>query len=182
VVYDPRDPADVRTTEERNESDFATGLAMWPLLALLFLLPASVYAAFLWGGGYRAVRRTGWRAATVTVVPGAPFNQRRHAPDPYLRYQGRSEVWLRVLTTVSGGPGLNQAQRSPDLYVRYRDGSEIWLRAVTSAKRVTRFEDEPDRPVWVGGTGRNMMVRFPRPGKEPLAMAVRAKNERHPLS
>jgi hypothetical protein len=66
VIYDPADPARVRTADESNEDDAQLGFGVVPMLAALFGLPFSIGAAAGWRRRLRAVERTGWRRAGVS--------------------------------------------------------------------------------------------------------------------
>jgi hypothetical protein len=66
VIYDPADPARVRTADEPNEGDAQLAVGMVPVLAALFGLPFSIGAAAGWRRRLRAVERTGWRRAGVS--------------------------------------------------------------------------------------------------------------------
>ncbi|MEU0794953.1 DUF3592 domain-containing protein [Amycolatopsis sp. NPDC005961] len=66
VIYDPADPARVRTADEQNEDQAQLSVGMVPVLAALFGLPFSIGAAAGWWRRIRAVERTGWRQAGVT--------------------------------------------------------------------------------------------------------------------
>ncbi|WP_236793994.1 DUF3592 domain-containing protein [Amycolatopsis sp. GM8] len=66
VIYDPADPGRVRTPEDSNES---TGLQGLCIVAIIVASLLGLIAAMLsvgWFRRYRAVRRTGWQAVTVT--------------------------------------------------------------------------------------------------------------------
>lgn len=67
VVYDPADQTRIRTTEERNldtRSSWAPAVVLFA--AAVLGMPFVVMAAAGWRRRYRAVRATGWRAATAT--------------------------------------------------------------------------------------------------------------------
>ncbi|GLY42580.1 hypothetical protein Amsp01_086030 [Amycolatopsis sp. NBRC 101858] len=66
VIYDPADPARVRTADEQNENQVLLGSGVVPMLAALFGLPFSIGLAAGWRRRIRAVERTGWRRAGVT--------------------------------------------------------------------------------------------------------------------
>ncbi|WP_328458232.1 DUF3592 domain-containing protein [Amycolatopsis sp. NBC_00438] len=73
VVYDPADPAHVRTIDEQNEDQVQLGFGVVPMLAALFGLPFSIGAAAGWRRRLRVVERTGWRRADVSDVPEGRF-------------------------------------------------------------------------------------------------------------
>jgi hypothetical protein len=102
VVYDPADPADVRTVEERNENQYAVGFSVVPLVIALVAVPWSLLAAGRWRHRHRAVRQTGWRVAAVTVVPDYPVRRGRHAPDIHVRYDDGSVIALRAVSSTHG--------------------------------------------------------------------------------
>jgi hypothetical protein len=70
VIYDPADPARVRTADEQNEDQVLLGFGMVPVLAALFGLPFSIGMAAGRRRRIRAVERTGWRPAGVTDWEG----------------------------------------------------------------------------------------------------------------
>ncbi|MEA5364731.1 DUF3592 domain-containing protein [Amycolatopsis sp., V23-08] len=106
VVYDRDDPARVRTVEERNENQDGVGFLVVPLLLAFVGLPWSLVAAGGWARRYRAVRATGWRAASVTVVPDYPVRRGRHAPDIHVRYPGGTGLTLRAASSTHGATSL----------------------------------------------------------------------------
>jgi hypothetical protein len=63
-----------------------------------------------------------------------------------------------------------------------RPDRSLWLRASSSTHGATVLKDEPNRPAWVGGTGRDMVVLFPqaRWRKLPYAVPAFAKDQRRP--
>jgi hypothetical protein len=70
VIYDPADPARVRTADEQNENQVVLGFGVVPILAAVFGLPFSIGVAAGWRRRIRAVERTGWRPAGVTDWEG----------------------------------------------------------------------------------------------------------------
>jgi len=66
VIYDPADPARVRTADEQNENQVVLGFGVVPILAAVFGLPSSIGAAASWRRRILAVERTGWRRAGVS--------------------------------------------------------------------------------------------------------------------
>jgi hypothetical protein len=100
VVYDPDEPAHVRTTEEPNENQILVGFSVIPLLFGLAGLPFAAKAAVGWRRRARAIARTGWRIATVTVAPGFPA--RSHHPEILVRYRDGSELVVRTAMSVHG--------------------------------------------------------------------------------
>ncbi|WP_372664942.1 hypothetical protein [Amycolatopsis kentuckyensis] len=93
--------------------------------------------AVLWWVRYESVRRTGWRAATVTAVSVAP----------------RGCLALPF-------PQPNNA-RSLDYVVHYRDGGGARLRGGASiwhSPPLVAFDSA--QPAWVGGSGRSIVVLF----------------------
>ncbi|MEQ0564735.1 DUF3592 domain-containing protein [Amycolatopsis sp. NEAU-NG30] len=151
VVYDPADPGHVRTPEEKNDNPYLMGLFVVPMLLSFGAVPMALVAIRRWGQRYQAVRHTGWRSATVTVVPDYPVRKGRH---------------------------------TPDIHVRFRDGSEIALRASMSTHGATIMKGRPDRPAWVGGWGRDMVVLFPDAPlhRRPYAVPAYARSARQPMS
>jgi hypothetical protein len=78
VIYDPADPARVRTADESNEDDSQLALGIVPMLAALFGLPFSIGLAVGWRRRLRAVERTGWRRAGVSDGPIAHDGRNLH--------------------------------------------------------------------------------------------------------
>ncbi|WP_410568835.1 DUF3592 domain-containing protein [Amycolatopsis sp. cmx-4-61] len=107
VVVDPADPAHVRTTEERNENQFVFGVCVAALLIGLAGAPVAAGAALGWRRRARAVAATGWRVATVDVVPvrsAAP--RRRPPPTLYVRYPDGTGIVLRAVPSTHGAKAL----------------------------------------------------------------------------
>ncbi|MFE0027406.1 DUF3592 domain-containing protein [Amycolatopsis sp. NPDC059021] len=151
VIYDPGNPGHVRTPGEPNEEWVVIGLCTAAGLVALLSVPASLAAATGWWRRYRAVRRTGWRAAAVAVRPGPPLL-----------------TWL-----------------APDLHVRFRDGGGMVLGAAVSTHQISRVDRDlrRDGRVWVGGTGRHVVVMVRRealPGLYVLPVRVRREEPRRP--
>jgi hypothetical protein len=113
VVYNPTDPEDARTTEETNYNQYLVGFCVVPMLLALLFLPLSVVAAARWRRRYHAVRRTGWRAASVTVLPDYPVRKGRHAPDIQVRYRDGSTIWLRASSSTHGATVLKDEPNQP---------------------------------------------------------------------
>ncbi|WP_290052469.1 hypothetical protein [Amycolatopsis solani] len=146
VVYDPARPQDVRFAAGREESSSPI-----PLLAVLtgiayVVLRITVVQALHCRRLDRAVRRTGWRRAAVTVTRGAGRNRRNLL----------------------------------DFEVRYRDGSSITLNGTERTRHAAALAERPDRLVWIGGWGPDMVVLFPAGavGERPHAMSACAPGTR----
>ncbi|UOX85062.1 hypothetical protein MUY14_25010 [Amycolatopsis sp. FBCC-B4732] len=93
VVYEPARPQDVRFAAERAE-----GVPVVAVLSLLVavgyvVLRTTVVRALHCRRLDRAVRRTGWCRASVTVVPGSGA-RRRNMPDCEVRYRDGSVLTL----------------------------------------------------------------------------------------
>ncbi|MDX3188872.1 DUF3592 domain-containing protein [Streptomyces sp. MN03-5084-2B] len=126
VVYDAGDPEHVRTTLEGNPDRILTWFGVVFLVTGFVVLPLAVTAALGWGRRARAVAATGWRIATVTVVPRV-----RHAQEIEARYRDGSGIELRC------APSLHR----PDAVVRRRAWIGGWGRQM-----VVLFPYGPDRP------------------------------------
>ncbi|MCR6488173.1 DUF3592 domain-containing protein [Amycolatopsis sp. OK19-0408] len=112
AVYDPADPAHVRTTEEMNENQVLVGSGVVPMLVGLGGLPFTIVAAAGWRRRVRAVAATGWRLARVTVVPDTRGGRRSRLADVHVAYPDGSAIVLRcVLSTHSPGALENEANR-----------------------------------------------------------------------
>jgi hypothetical protein len=113
-----------------------TGIFVFCLIAVsLCFTPGAV----LWWMRYESVRRTGWRAATVTAVivvePGG---------------------CLAAFSGAGADPG-----RKLDYVVHYRDGGGARLRGGASLWHhppLSAFDR--GQPAWVGGLGRSKVVLF----------------------
>ncbi|WP_410672684.1 DUF3592 domain-containing protein [Amycolatopsis sp. cmx-4-68] len=102
VVYDPADPAHVRTTEEKNAGQFLVGTGVVPILVGLGGLPVAAGAAVGWRRRARAVAATGWRVAGVTVVPDA----RGGLSVVHVTYGDGSAIVLRTVLSTHGTRAL----------------------------------------------------------------------------
>ncbi len=112
VIYDPADPSRVRTLYETNDDQFWVWVFVIGLIAALSGIPIAGVAASKWGHRYRAVRRTGWRVASVTVVPDYPVRRGRHAPDIHVEYADGSRITLRTSMSSHGAvPLKNEPDR-----------------------------------------------------------------------
>ncbi|WP_410588503.1 DUF3592 domain-containing protein [Amycolatopsis sp. lyj-23] len=123
VVYDPADPAHVRTTAEPNAS---SGFSVVLLICGFAALPFAATSALGWRRRARAVAVTGWRIATVTVVPAV-----RRATEIEARYRDGSGIELRC------APSLHR----PDALTRRRAWIGGWGR-----RMVVLFPYGPDTP------------------------------------
>lgn len=101
VVYDPADPARVRTLGERNENQVLVGFSVMALLVSFVGLPIAVKAAVGWRGRARAAARTGWRIAEASVEPDV-FHRR--LPEIRVRYRDGTGLVLRCALSFRG-PG-----------------------------------------------------------------------------
>lgn len=90
VIYDPADPARVRTADEPNENQALLGSGVVPMLAALFGLPFSIGLAAGWRRRIRAVERTGWRPALASEGPGPHDGRYLNA-----KFRDGTEVTLR---------------------------------------------------------------------------------------
>ncbi len=111
VVYDPADPSHARTTLE-DGLDPRGSVFFWMLgLGLLTAVVLSLIGWGRWSLRHRAVLRTGWRPATVTVVPDSATRY-RHRPDLHVEYHDGSRAGLRATLSSHRSTGLrHQADR-----------------------------------------------------------------------
>lgn len=106
VVYAPTDPARVRTLDETNDDQTWVWVFVAGTVGSLLGIPFSAVAAVKWRRRYRAVRRTGWRIASVTVVPDYPVRKGRHMPDIHVEYRDGSRIMLRAAQSSHGSVPL----------------------------------------------------------------------------
>ncbi|MFD9891842.1 DUF3592 domain-containing protein [Amycolatopsis sp. NPDC059027] len=144
VVYDPADPGRVRTLREGNDDQLVLGGLVVSAIAALVAVPWSVVAASGWRRRYRAVRRTGWRAASAVVRPG--YENRRG-----------SRNWTPA-----------------DIHVEFRDGGRLLLGTVFSTHGASWLEGGGSRRVLVGGADQRMVVVFPHGRRRKTPYAVPA--------
>lgn len=106
VIFDQADPDHVRTLHETNESEVWTVVLAVGAIAGPFGIALSVFAAVKWRRRYRAVRATGWRIASVTVVPDYPIRKGRHMPDIHVEYRDGTGITLRAASSFHGSVPL----------------------------------------------------------------------------
>ncbi|MFF1606881.1 DUF3592 domain-containing protein [Amycolatopsis sp. NPDC058278] len=107
VVVDPADPEHVRTTEETNENQFVFGLCIGSLVLGLGGTPVAAGAALGWRRRARAVAVTGWRVATVDVVPDRSAGGRKRPPPTIrVRYPDGTGLALRTMPSTHGAKAL----------------------------------------------------------------------------
>ncbi|OXM68634.1 hypothetical protein CF165_11105 [Amycolatopsis vastitatis] len=106
VIYDKADPARVRTLDETNDDQTLTWVLAMGTAAGGFGLVLSVIAAVNWRRRHRAVLATGWRIASVTVVPDKPMRSNRHLPDINVEYRDGTRITLRAATSSHGAAPL----------------------------------------------------------------------------
>jgi hypothetical protein len=124
------------TDAPRNTAtDILESCALVMIAVSLFFTPGAV----LWWLRYESVRRTGWRAATVTAeIVEEPAG------------------CLAVLAPAGTDPG-----RKLDYVVQYRDGGGARLRGGASLwHRPPLSAFDRAQPAWVGGSGRSAVVLF----------------------
>lgn len=97
VVYDPADPGHVRTTVEANENRVLAGFGVGLLVACFIGLPFAAKAAAGWRRRARAVSRTGWRVATVTVAARV-----QRSPEVLVRFRDGSGIVLHGALSTHG--------------------------------------------------------------------------------
>ncbi|MFG1647240.1 DUF3592 domain-containing protein [Amycolatopsis sp. NPDC049252] len=156
AVYDRDDPVHVRTVEERNENQYSVGFLVVPLLLALAGLPWSLVAAGGWSRRYRAVRATGWRVASVTVVVDHLARGGRQMPEIHVRYGDGSRMTLRAAFSTHGATSL-----------RKRPERRAWIGGWGRAM-VVLFPPRPghERPYAVPAFAKRRRGR-PSPGETP---------------
>ncbi|KDN18947.1 DUF3592 domain-containing protein [Amycolatopsis rifamycinica] len=142
VVYDPADPARARTTLEDGLDPRGTVFFWMVGVGLLTAVVLSLVGWGRWSLRHRAVLRTGWRPAAVTVRPD-PATRYRHRPDLLVEYGDGSRAGLRA--TLS-------SHRST--WLRHRSGRPAWVGG-SGGEMVVLFETGPgQRPYAVPAYGR----------------------------
>ncbi|WP_410612821.1 DUF3592 domain-containing protein [Amycolatopsis sp. lyj-109] len=113
VIYDPANPARVRTPLE-DGMDHRGSVFFW-ILALCALTAAalSLVASIRWRRRHRAVLRTGWRPASITVQPDYPIRTGRHLPDILVEYRDGSRAELRASMSSHGSTSLRHQPGRP---------------------------------------------------------------------
>ena len=106
VIYDKADPDRVRTLDETNDDQTWTWVLVIGTVAGASGLVLSVIAAVNWRRRRRAVLATGWRIASVTVVPDYPVRRGRHMPDIDVVYRDGTRITLRAATSSHGSVPL----------------------------------------------------------------------------
>lgn len=102
VIYDKADPDRVRTLDETNDDQTWTWVLVIGTISGVSGLVLSVIAAVNWRRRCRAVLATGWRIASVTVVPDYPIRRGRHMPDIEVAYRDGTRITLRAATSSHG--------------------------------------------------------------------------------
>jgi hypothetical protein len=106
VIYDKADPTRVRTLDETNDDQTWSWVLVIGLVAGVSGLVLSVIATVNWRRRSRAVLATGWRIASVTVVPDYPVRRNRHMPDIDVEYRDGTRITLRAATSSHGSVPL----------------------------------------------------------------------------
>jgi hypothetical protein len=130
VIFDRADPERVRTTEEANENQFAFNAGVVLLVAGFGGAPFAVVAAVGWRRRARAVAGTGWRVATVDVVPDRSGGRNRRLPEIRVRYRDGTAIVLRAArSTHRAKPMADYTDRlawiggrGPDMVVLFPNG------------------------------------------------------------
>ncbi len=113
VIYDPANPARVRTLRE-DGVDHRESAVFW-LAGLYVVMVAGFFlvASFRWRQRYQAVLRTGWRPASVTVQPDYSVFKSGHLPDILVDYRDGSRTELRASTSSHGCAPLRRRPGRP---------------------------------------------------------------------
>jgi hypothetical protein len=157
VVVDRAGPERVRTTEEPNDDQVLLNLAVILLVAGFGGAPFAVAAAVGWRRRARAVAATGWRVATVDVVPDRTGGRNRHLPDVHVRYRDGTVIVLRAARSLHRAkPMAVYTDRlawiggwGPDMVVLFPNGSHRPgpYAIPASARRACRERAQPISPV-----------------------------------
>jgi hypothetical protein len=126
VVYDPADQARIRTTGERNLDDRSS----WAPAAVLFVvavvgMPFAVMGATGWRRRHRAVRETGWHAATATRMLYERERSRRLLTLIEVEYPDGSTAELEPVASVHGA--LGPVGKAWPVWVGGRDANMVVL-------------------------------------------------------
>ncbi|MFJ7212993.1 DUF3592 domain-containing protein [Amycolatopsis sp. NPDC098790] len=112
VVYDPADPSHARTTLEDGLDPRGIVLFWMFGVGLLIAVVLSLIGWGRWSLRYRAVQRTGWRPAAVTVRPDLA-SRYRHRPDLHVEYRDGSRAELRATLSSHGSTWLRHQESRP---------------------------------------------------------------------
>jgi len=113
VVYDRADPSNVRTTLEDGLD--RRGHAFFWILGV-GLGAGVVFSLIGWGRWslrHKAVLRTGWHPATVTVRPDPSTSKHGHRPDLLVEYRDGSRAELRATLSSHRSTGLKNLPNHP---------------------------------------------------------------------
>ncbi|MCR6482803.1 DUF3592 domain-containing protein [Amycolatopsis sp. OK19-0408] len=151
VIYDPANLSRVRTVLEDGVDPRPAALLWLLALGVLVCAGFSLVASLRWRRRHRAVVRTGWRAASVTVQPDYPVRALRHLPDILVEYRDGSRAELRASTSSHGSTRMrHQPERpawvggsGPDMVVLFSRGDLRRPYAVPAFGRKPRAEHVP---------------------------------------
>lgn len=99
VVYDPPGVRNLRLADGGTGGPAPVGFVVVVLVMLAFVAFLAMFEALSWRRRYVAVRRTGWRRASVTVVPERPSTSDLQ-PVIEVRYRDGSTIALRAAKSV----------------------------------------------------------------------------------
>jgi hypothetical protein len=108
VIVDRANPDRVRTLYDTNDDQTFSWVLLIGMIVGVTGLVLSISAAVNWWRRYRAVLATGWRVASVTVVPDYPVRRTRHMPDIHVEYRDGSRITLRAATSTHGSVPLKK--------------------------------------------------------------------------
>jgi hypothetical protein len=102
VVYDPPGLRNIRLADERTGDSAPVGFVVLVIVMLALVASIAMFEALSWRRRYLAVRQTGWRRASVTVVPDRSFSSNRRLPEIDVRYRDGSTIALRAAQSTHG--------------------------------------------------------------------------------
>jgi hypothetical protein len=166
----------VRTLDETNDDQTWTWVLVVGTIAGVSGFVLSVVATANWRRRRRAVLATGWRIASVTVVPDYPIRRGRHLPDIEVAYRDGTRIKLRAATSSHGSVPMKQEPNRQawiggtdrDMVVlfphgRWREPPYVVpayaLNRRTGAKTATApVPDDPDQTAFVKRTFRRFVI------------------------
>ncbi len=102
VVYDPPGLRNIRLADGRTGGSAPVGFVVVVIVMLALVASIAMFEALSWRRRYLAVRQTGWRKASVTVLPDRSLSTDRRQPVIEVRYPDGSTITLRAAQSTHG--------------------------------------------------------------------------------